>query len=554
MPEYYLFPCGCQLPIIGYKKNGKPKLYINFDSSHIDDLRLDCPAVWEAYREGRTKCTFQTESNLGKQWAKKIKPENVEQLAALVSLIRPVTLKSFDEKGVNMTSHYAKRKNNEEDVEYFHPFLEPILKDTFGIACFQEQLMKITQVLAGFNAQDADSFRKATGKKDAKLMTEVKHMFFDGCRKTGILTEQEMEEMWYILEKANRYSFNKSHAQGYALTSYQTMYAKVHLPHETILSYLHFADEKMDAHREVRELISEARMMNIPIRPPALVNKNSKFKIVDDVIYFGLTDIKGVGDAQVKKLKRAVAEAEMKIGPVKSWNWFDFLIHISSNVNSTVVKNLITCGALNFSISRTRMLFEYENIWSKLTGKEQEYCYNIGKGAAGNEQSTLTNILKVMVESGKGTANKNRLKIVSDLYKLLTNPPFPLHDAERWIATKEEELLGVALTCSKSGIRSRDMATATCKDFLNGRRGNMSLAVDIAEIREYKIKKGQNQGQTMAFLVIEDETCSLDTAVVFSESFSEHSDILFAGNSVLVEGIRSRDRDDSFIINKAYQI
>lgn len=548
MSEQYIFPCGCSLPVIGYHKDGRPKLYINFDSSHIEDLRLDCPAVWAAYAEGRTKCSFQTESNLGKQWAKKIKPQNVEHLAALVSLIRPVTLKSFDEKGVNMTSHYAKRKNGEEDVEYFHPLLEPILKETFGIACFQEQLMKITQVLAGFNEQEADSFRKATGKKDAKLMTEVKGMFFEGCRKTGVLTEEQIEEMWYILEKANRYSFNKSHAQGYAITSYQTMYAKVHFPEETILSYLRYSDEKIDPHREVRELIADARMMDIQIKPPSLKNLNSKFKLIDGTIYFGLTNIKGVGKAQIGKLKKVVAETITKIGPMENWTWLDFLGLVSNNVNSTVVKNLITVGALNFSISRTKMLFEYENIWSKLTSKEQDFLYNI-KG----DSDSLLEVMKVMIDTGQGVANKNRLKIVHSLYKLLRFPTFSLNDVDKWIATKEEELLGVPLSCSKSSVKSRDMSNATCKDFLHGRKGNMSFAVDIIEMREYKIKNGQNKGQTMAFVVIEDETCSLDNVVVFSEAFSEHSDILFAGNSVLLEGFRSKDKD-SFIVSKAYQI
>lgn len=164
--------------------------------------------VWDLICEGRTKGVFQLESNLGKHWAKEVSPRTINELAALISLIRPGCLKAFTD-GKSMTQHYADRKKGIEPVDYPHESLEPILKETYGVLVYQEQSMKIAQKLAGFDLKEADSLRKAIGKKKAGLMEEVKKSFLEGAQGKGIITKEIAEEIFSWIEKSNRYAFNK---------------------------------------------------------------------------------------------------------------------------------------------------------------------------------------------------------------------------------------------------------------------------------------------------------------------------------------------------------
>ena len=536
--KFYEFPCGCRFEILG---EGPYKPYLKID---FDDIPLNCPAVWNEYLQGHTKCTFQTESQLGKQWSRRIQPWNIEHLAALISLIRPVTLKSFDSKKVNMTTHYALRKAGEEEVEYFHPLLESVLEETYGIAAYQEQLMKITEVLAGFNLQEADSFRKATGKKDAKLMTEVKEIFLKGCAKVGALNDEQAAQMWDILEKANRYSFNKSHAAAYAITSYQTMYAKVHFPEETLTSFLTFAEREPEPALEVRSLVAEAKRMEIPVRPPSLATMNEQFELQNTTIYFGLTNIKGIGPSAVKKLRKVVEKTVSEVGPVKSWSWMTFLKRIAGGgISSTVIKALIAAGALHFNMSRSRMLFEYAR-WEELSDGELRWMLENA-----DENDTLLAAMRALSLSD-GIHDERRQNIVENLISILESPPVSLQDGTKWIAQSEENLLGVCLTRSKSSKKAQSYANTLCKDFPN-KRGVISLAITISDIRERKTKSGQSEGKMMAFATGEDDTGSVEM-VIFADAYENHSDILFPGNTILVEGTKDK-KFDSLKVEKAWQ-
>ncbi len=176
----------------------------NLDINDFSDVN-----VWEkVFCEGDTQGVFQLESNLGKTWSKRLKPRNLEEGSALIAVIRPGCLHSYID-GESLTWHYINRKNKVDPVTYLHPSLEPILKDTYGILVYQEQAMLIAREIAGFSEQEADSLRKAIGKKLPELMAKLKIQFLDGCKKVGKVNEQDAGQIFDWIEASQRYSFNK---------------------------------------------------------------------------------------------------------------------------------------------------------------------------------------------------------------------------------------------------------------------------------------------------------------------------------------------------------
>lgn len=203
----YKFDCGCEVEIVDNQikeMDGLPGLHIDYEN-----LRLDCPKVWDFVGEGHTKGIFQLESNLGKAWSRRILPRDVSEMAALISLIRPGILRSIVD-GKSMTQHYADRKSGKEEVEAFHEALESILKETYQIMCFQEQILAIAKEIAGFTLKDGEVLRHGIGKKLPEVIASLKNQFIEGCIKVGKVNKEEAEEIFEWIEKSNRYSFNKS--------------------------------------------------------------------------------------------------------------------------------------------------------------------------------------------------------------------------------------------------------------------------------------------------------------------------------------------------------
>jgi DNA polymerase-3 subunit alpha len=218
-------------------------------SYNFKQIPLSDPRVWAVFGRGDTKGIFQLEKQLGQDWAKRAKPRNIEELAALVSILRPGPLES------GMANQYVKRKNGEEETVYFHPMLEPILKETYGTLIYQEQAMRIAVELAGFNLVEADTLRKAIGKKKPEVMAEAKKMFLEKAKGFGKITEEEAAEIFSWIEKSVRYSFNKSHAVSYAMHAYYCAYQKVHFPREFYTAWLTYSDWKPDQKEEVYDLV-----------------------------------------------------------------------------------------------------------------------------------------------------------------------------------------------------------------------------------------------------------------------------------------------------------
>jgi DNA polymerase-3 subunit alpha len=473
--------------------------------------------------------------------AKKLKPHNIEELSALIAILRPGCLEAMRE-GKSVSNHYIDKKNGQEYIDYFHPCLEPILKTTYGEMIYQEQAMEIAKVVAGFDLQEADMLRKAIGKKKPEEMAKVKEKFLKGSQLTKIVNTEEAEQIFSWIEKSQRYSFNKSHSVSYAVNAYLSAYAKAHFPKIFFASYLRFAKDKIDPHAEIKELVQNAHEMDIDIRPPDLRNLNKLFILKNNKIYFGLTDIKGVGDSVFKKIQQIVD----KLGPdVIDSGWMNILVKLLLNINSTATKALIQSGALSYcNKSRNSMLFEYD-IVSELTKKETEHI--IGKLS---QEYTLSEALADLQTKGK--INKNRKEIIQSLMTSLAYPPRSLEDSPEWISDAEYGVLGCSITCSRVDMYDISMTNMSCRDFKNSSvKENIMIGAEIDFINVTKTKTGKTPGLEMAFLTLTDNTGSIDSIIMFPEAYREYRNILFPGNVIIVKGSRSKS-GDGLIVEKCY--
>ena len=524
-----------------YKQCGCKFLLDNDDNIIFDPdilkLNLECKSTWDLIGTGNTKGCFQLESRLGRSMAKKLKPENIEQLSALISIMRPGCLEAVRD-GKTVSSHFIDKKNGLESVDYFHPSLEPILSNTFGEMVYQEQAMQIAKNLAGFDLQEADMLRKAIGKKKADEMAKLKDKFISGCLNIGALSEQQADQIFSWIEKSQRYSFNKSHAVSYAMNAYLSAYSKTHFTRTFFASYLKFAKDKIDSQQEIKELIQNASQMNIRVSTPDIRKLNRYFVLKDKIIYFGLTDIKGVGQSVFNKLLTLTDELK-----IQNTGWADMLFNILLKINSTAVKGLISSGAMDhYKYSRNQMLFDY-SIVSELTDKETEIC----KKYISNK-TTLKTILNYLLTDKITSRRKN---IIENHIKSIDTPPFDLTDSIEWISDQEYNLLGYSISCSKIDMYDISHTNCTCGEFLRNTQQEIMIAGEVENINVVKTKSGKHKGSDMAFLSISDNTGMLDSVIVFPEAYRTYQNVLFNSNIIIVKGNRSKEKD-SLIVDKIF--
>lgn len=512
--------------------------------------------TWQLFAEGKTKGVFQLESNLGKSWSKKLAPNNIEELSALIAIIRPGCLKAFVD-GKSMTQHFIDRKHGREEVTYLHESLEEILAQTYGVLVYQEQSMRIAQKIAGFNLEEADELRKAIGKKKADLMAKVKKKFIAGAKKVKIVDKQTAEEIFSWIEKSARYAFNKSHSISYAVCSYWSAYQKAHNPEEFFLSYLYYANEKQDPHQEIYELISEAKLFEIEARTPSLANFDTKFNVKKHKVYFGIKDIKSLtgktGDKVVDSIK--LSEQELK-KPMKKFTWLEILLFFAPKISSTAFKALASIGFFrdfNGRVSRNKAMYDYD-IYRTLTKAEQTWIQSNYNDKKWNDFIDCLKSLAPTKKEGGGTSKIARKQIVENEIQLLIDPPYELEDDPSWIVDQETRFLGCPVTLNKVDIADKSAANTTCKDIVNGKKGkDLCVVGNIQRLSEYKISKGESKGQMMAFLTIEDDTCILDSVIIFPKVKSKYKYILYEGNNLIFCGSVNKN-DTSFIVDKIHEI
>ncbi|MFW5453025.1 DNA polymerase III subunit alpha [Thioalkalivibrio sulfidiphilus] len=299
----------------------------------VNRIPLDDPETFGLLKRQETTAVFQLESRGMKELIKRLQPDVFEDIVALVALYRPGPLQS------GMVDDFINRKHGRAKVDYPHPDLEPILKPTYGVILYQEQVMQIAQVLAGYTLGGADMLRRAMGKKKPEEMAKQREIFLAGATGRGV-QEATASYIFDLMEKFAGYGFNKSHSAAYALLSYQTAWLKQHYP-AAFMSAVLSAD--MDHTDKVVNLIEECRAMELHVVPPDINRSQHRFGVADArTVIYGLGAIKGVGESAIQ----ALIQAREAGGPFQSLD--DLCVRADSQkINRRTLEALIRAGALD---------------------------------------------------------------------------------------------------------------------------------------------------------------------------------------------------------------
>ncbi len=312
------------------------------------NIPLNDKKTMDMLKKGDVFGVFQFESAGMKELLQRLEPETLDDLIAAVALYRPGPIQS------GMVNDFIERKKGIKPVEYIHPDLEPILKETYGNFLYQEQIMFAANILAGFSMGEADTLREAMGKKKAELMEKIKDRFIQGCKANGI-PEEKAEEIFNVMEKFAGYAFNKSHSAAYAFLSYVTAYLKANYPLEYMASLL---TSEMNNFEKLTKYIEELLKLGFKILPPSITKSKYEFSVEGDAIRFGLGGIKGLGEAAAK----AIEDMKQK---VKISSFEGFIRSAQKfKINKKVIETLIKAGAFDEFIPREKALHVFDTLLS----------------------------------------------------------------------------------------------------------------------------------------------------------------------------------------------
>ncbi|HEY4787587.1 MAG TPA: DNA polymerase III subunit alpha [Bacteroidales bacterium] len=440
----------------------------------IDKIPLDDPKTFELYQRGETNATFQFESPGMQKYLRELRPDKFDDLIAMNALYRPGPLEYIP--------NFIARKHGREVVAYDLPEMEEYLKDTYGITVYQEQVMLLSQKLAGFTKGDADTLRKAMGKKQIAVLDKMKSKFMDGCQKKGY-DLKICEKIWTDWEAFASYAFNKSHSTCYAFVAFQTAYLKAHYPAEYMASVLNNANSI----EKITFFMDECKRMGIQVLCPDVNESNYAFTVnKKGNIRFGLGSIKGAGEAAVN----AIVEERKKNGPFQSI--FDFVERIPlSSVNKKNFEAFALSGAFDCFCEIRRSQFFVEDI-NKVPFIELLIRYG---SKFQMDKSTVQNSL-----FGGGN------------FVGVTKPDIP--QAEDWSnlekLKREKELVGIYLSAHPldqfrleiDQFCSHSLADLSDLSSLNGK--DISFAGMVTEVRTGETKNGKPYGA----VTIEDYTAS----------------------------------------------
>lgn len=468
----------------------------------INTIPLDDEKAYELFQRGDTTGVFQVESAGMKRYLKDLKPTTFEDIIAMVALYRPGPMQFIDE--------FIARKHDNTRIQYVHPKMKNALENTYGILVYQEQVMQISKDLCGFTGGQADTLRKAIGKKNVAMMAKMKVEFIEGAIKHSDMPRSAAEKFWKQLEDFAAYCFNKSHAACYGLISYQTAYLKAHYPVAFMAALM--TSDYDDTDRLAIE-IAECKRMGIDVLPPDVNESFLEFAAVPgkEQIRFGLNAIKNVGTAAVEEILRARAES----GSFESLE--DFASKVSARiVNRKTLESLTKAGAFDRFVDRSILLGNIDALLA--------YANRLQKQASSG-QTDLFGELGVTVVAPKLT-----LDTAVEVHNS--------HVQLQW----ERELLGLYLS---------QHPLAAFDDFLReqavplveitpGHDGKpVTVAGAISEIREITTKKGQK----MAFVKIADMKGETEL-ILFPNSYQQTTGIWERDHVVLVHGkVNAKDRD-----------
>ncbi|MFC1640522.1 DNA polymerase III subunit alpha [Patescibacteria group bacterium] len=484
------------------------------DDIDIQNLEFHDDNTYKLFQEGRTTGVFQFESQGMKRYLKQLKPTDIEDLIAMVALYRPGPMDQIPE--------YIKCKRDPSSITYMHPKLEPILKVTYGVGIYQEQIMQIARDLAGFSMGGADELRKAMAKKIVAMLAELKQKFIQGCVDNDI-PEATAQKIFEFIEPFGGYGFNRSHAACYAIVGYQTAFLKANYPAEFMAALL--TSDQHDADRVSIE-VEETRQSGIQVLPPDINTSFAGFTVISDpdepekeAIRFGLSAIKNVGDNVVKE----ICAERKENGPFKDLS--DLVLRVNcKDLNRKSLDSLAKCGALDHLEERQKIIDNMETII--------DFMKSVRAKLAGGQ----TDIFGVLTTEGDG------------------NPTVHLQDtqpaSERQRLSWEKELLGLYISAHPMGEH---------EEILRDKVHPIKHAVDTNTTEDIRIcgiitkiqKVWTRNQQAMLFVTLEDRTNSIEL-LVFPKILDENPDLWEEDRIIIAEGAKS-EKDDTpkILVNKA---
>ncbi|MCK9364220.1 MAG: DNA polymerase III subunit alpha [Syntrophales bacterium] len=467
----------------------------------IDNLPLDDRPTYELLMRGDTDGVFQLESSGMKDMLIRMKPDCIEDVIALIALYRPGPMENIPE--------FIARKQGRTRIVYETPELEAILKETYGIIVYQEQVMQIAVAIGNYKLSEADTLRKVMSKKKTDEMENREKPKFIAGAKSKNIPEAKALKIWEQMETFGKYGFNKSHSTAYAIVTYQTAYVKAHYPAEFVAALLTSEKDNRD---KIISHISSCREMGINVLPPDINESMRDFSVAGDHVRFGLAAVKNVGAGAVD----SVIESRDESGPFTSF--FDFCDRIDPRkINKRVIESLIKCGAFDSTgNNRNQLMTFYEEIMEKAQKRHKE------------KNSNQTNLLDQLEERASTTGNIN-------LKKENSLPEMAEWEHKDLLAYEKEtigfyisghplspykERLGMIVTADSANLRSKTDREA------------VMIAGIVSSIRDVQTKRKE----TMAYILLEDLKGSVDI-IVFPETYKNSYQLLHGDAPLLIKGV-----------------
>ena len=476
----------------------------------LDTISETDPKTLELFSKGQTVAIFQFESSGMQDYLRKLKPTSIHDLVAMNALYRPGPME--------MIPDFIACKNGRQEIKFLHAKMEPILRDTYGVIVYQEQVMKIASEVAGFSLAQADLMRRAMGKKDKELMARQKKEFTEGALKNGI-DKKKASEIFDLIEKFASYGFNKSHAAAYSVLAYQTGYLKAHYPAEYMAATL---SSEMDNTDKIVLLIDDCRKLGIAVLPPDVNESGVKFSVTQSGIRFGLSAIKNVGVSAVEQIAQTRAERG------KFTDIFDFCSRVDLRLtNKRTIESLIQAGAFDTLHENRAQLF---NSADRVVSYGQSIQESSGRG-----QSTLFD-----------TASA----------KVFARPALPV--VAEWNETeklsREKALLGFYVSGHPLMKYADEIAAFASAKLGDPQSVKPNSTIRVCGIITSVKKMVDKRGNQMAFISIEDFTGKAE-CIVFSDPFKKYGALLGSGSIIMVIGKNDgNDEAIKVIVNEVIPI
>lgn len=477
----------------------------------LDKIDTQDSKVFDLFSRGDTLGVFQFESEGMQMHLKNLKPTKITDIIAMNALYRPGPMKFIES--------FIARKHGKEQIQYDHPLMEDVLKETYGIMVYQEQVMKIAQVLAGYSLGEADVLRRAMGKKKAKEMEAQKEIFIKGAREKNNIDKERAVLIFTKMEDFANYGFNKSHAAAYSYIAYQTAYLKAHYPTEYLTALLSSVIGNPD---DIQKYLEHCFDKEIKVLPPNVNKSNLEFEVEDNNIRYALTSVKGCGE----NASKSIIEARKENNGFKSFEHFIKSIDLRV-VNKTVLETLIKCGGLDdFGHTRKWMVDELPRTIKE--AQEYQNDLRVGQNSLFGEIEETSEVAPEQIDKSKEDEydKMTKLNFEKDILGFFASDN-PLSEYQAYINNNNCIFLKDIKKIHIEGYRTRQISFAAIID-------NITI-------------KTNEHGGNWAIIEFIDNTGKIE-ARMYKEKFSQYGAALIKGKFVLIHAICKRGNKDTIQI------